>query len=287
MRRRNFLKTVALSAALSACPGWMRAAFAGTHEPAEDARIIEAVWRRAQARVKPMLVLIVPKDPSHRHPRGRTLGAMITHGDERVMAALALYEVVCATPTALTKVIPEAASVSGAEPWMLSVERREAKVVVTAIDPTLPKVVPLRDPQHEAITGQRTARLADAIEASALLPKNDASARLARAKKELPADLLQRIADAQSRTGLSVEDTLNAATVLAEDLPGWRPALAAAAIATLRDRAPEGTYWANNSGCGTDIEGHPEFSEMVDCGMGHIPPKAARFLYFFAVQSHP
>ena len=56
--------------------------------------------------------------------------------------------------------------------------------------------------------------------------------------------------------------------------------LAGEVRARLRDKPPPGTRWAKGQGCGVDVEG--EEPMMVACGMGHVPKKAARFLYFFA-----
>jgi hypothetical protein len=63
--------------------------------------------------------------------------------------------------------------------------------------------------------------------------------------------------------------------------PGKRAATLADEVrARLKAKPPPGTRWAKRSGCGVDIEGEPAM--MVDCGMGHVPKKAQRFLYFFA-----
>lgn len=45
-------------------------------------------------------------------------------------------------------------------------------------------------------------------------------------------------------------------------------------------KPPPGTHWANASGCGTQIEG-VEPRRGIACGMGHVPEKSRRFLYFF------
>ncbi len=45
-------------------------------------------------------------------------------------------------------------------------------------------------------------------------------------------------------------------------------------------KPPPGTHWANASGCGTQIEG-VEQNYAIGCGMGHVPEKSRRFLYFF------
>jgi hypothetical protein len=56
--------------------------------------------------------------------------------------------------------------------------------------------------------------------------------------------------------------------------------LAAEARARLKDKPPPGTKWAKSQGCGTEVEG--EQSLAMGCGMGHVPKKAGRFLYFFS-----
>jgi hypothetical protein len=50
--------------------------------------------------------------------------------------------------------------------------------------------------------------------------------------------------------------------------------------ATLVDKPVVGSKWARTHGCGTDVEGQPPM--IVGCGMGHVPDKSSRFLYFFA-----
>jgi hypothetical protein len=49
----------------------------------------------------------------------------------------------------------------------------------------------------------------------------------------------------------------------------------------LKDRAPSGTHWAVSSGCGTRVEGVTD-NLVFGCGMGHVPAKSRRFLYFFS-----
>jgi hypothetical protein len=59
-------------------------------------------------------------------------------------------------------------------------------------------------------------------------------------------------------------------------------ARAAEVRARLCRKPPEGTHWAVASGCGSSIEGIPQTQHMA-CGMGHVPEKSRRFLYFFAI----
>ena len=62
---------------------------------------------------------------------------------------------------------------------------------------------------------------------------------------------------------------------------------AARVIRAVREQPPSGSHWANASGCGPAIVENmkeDDGSEVVayGCGMGHIPSKSSRFLYFFA-----
>jgi hypothetical protein len=63
-------------------------------------------------------------------------------------------------------------------------------------------------------------------------------------------------------------------------------AAAARAIRAVREQPPSGSHWANASGCGpATVENMKDDSSeivAIGCGMGHIPAKSSRFLYFFA-----
>jgi hypothetical protein len=66
------------------------------------------------------------------------------------------------------------------------------------------------------------------------------------------------------------------------DDPRRAASLAAGVRARLKDKPPAGTRWAVHSGCGVDVEGPEEERWLRACGMGHVPKKAQRFLYFFS-----
>ena len=62
-------------------------------------------------------------------------------------------------------------------------------------------------------------------------------------------------------------------------------ALAAAVRAEVVSKKVAGSHWGLSGGCGTQIEdAEPADGERfaMACGMGHVPAKSARFLYFFA-----
>ncbi|AKT36694.1 hypothetical protein [Chondromyces crocatus] len=60
-------------------------------------------------------------------------------------------------------------------------------------------------------------------------------------------------------------------------------ARAAGVRARLVKQPPAGARWASASGCGVTIEGEQN-RPMMACGMGHVPEKSRRFLYFFSLQ---
>lgn len=49
----------------------------------------------------------------------------------------------------------------------------------------------------------------------------------------------------------------------------------------LKEKAPEGTQWANSTGCGITFEGEND-EPRVGCGMAFVPEKSRRFLYFYS-----
>ena len=57
-------------------------------------------------------------------------------------------------------------------------------------------------------------------------------------------------------------------------------------VRAVRNGPPTGSHWANASGCGpATVENMKEDSDEIvayGCGMGHVPAKSSRFLYFFA-----
>jgi hypothetical protein len=59
-------------------------------------------------------------------------------------------------------------------------------------------------------------------------------------------------------------------------------ALSGLARARYVQKPPPGTHWANGGMCGITVEHAPELSETVDCGMGHVPYRSGRFLYFYS-----
>ena len=61
----------------------------------------------------------------------------------------------------------------------------------------------------------------------------------------------------------------------------WTALLQQQAVARLRRAPPPPAYWANDNGCGSDIEGQPTRERMFLCGTGFTPEISARFLVFY------
>jgi hypothetical protein len=63
-------------------------------------------------------------------------------------------------------------------------------------------------------------------------------------------------------------------------------AAATRVIRAVREQPPTGSHWANASGCGpASVENMKDDSDEIvgyGCGMGHVPAKSSRFLYFFS-----
>ncbi|WP_437724803.1 hypothetical protein [Sorangium sp. So ce861] len=136
-------------------------------------------------------------------------------------------------------------SAGDGEPLLVVVRTDKVPVAATQLDVALPSY----DGMRGLVTGNREA----------LLKRDDAIAA-------------QRIGalGALLRKGLGAgADNLEAR--------------AASVRARLVKAPPAGAHWAIASGCGIEVEGVEETGLMA-CGMGHVPSKSRRFLYFFAVE---
>src|SRR5262249_36996932 len=121
-----------------------------------------------------------------------------------------------------------------------------------------------RDPNEEQITGERIAALAGAL-AQALDEERPLLVERARAALGVEAAAVDELLRGGELPPPSLVDrgaALVAEVAAASDGAARAPligALAKLAIARLRDRAPEGSHWANASGCGYDtVENLPD-----------------------------
>jgi hypothetical protein len=267
MRRRSFLLASGGGALVMLGPGWLRRAFGDASLKGatltEDSRFGDLARRRALAGAKaralaagrPLLVFIIPKDDRLKIDRGHAFGELLTHGTPAQLAPLASVELACATLDDL------GASASG----------KEDAAVLARLDP--------RTSRLELIRPARPLPLLDPIERRMLDP-------------DPPIDEDQYIENRIAALASLIEETLG---------PARSPQLGLKVANAFRGRPPAGTHWASESGCGPAyVEETPEeraarkaaekrgqaFKDPrdvvgYDCGMGHVPDKSARFLYFF------
>ena len=246
MKRRHALFGLSAATAALAWPSMITQAFAQTSEraPADAFSSLEQAWREAQTHGRPMLVLVIPNDPTLNWERGRAFGALINHGSDTAMQSLGLAQLACARMSDMRRLFPNTPS---GEPLMFLVEPGMLDPAVSALDAAWPtRSETMRAPSfHES-------RAAD----DALFTRQLA----------IVTEILERGLGVRRRR-LSI---------------AARRASAARATATYRSQSVPGSHWALRGGCALQVEGHARIGG--GCGMGHTPALAERFLYFFAVE---
>jgi hypothetical protein len=298
MNRRVFLASAGATAALAACPLWIRRAFASAcnGDPiGSGTRALLRSYRAAAEMGKPLLVLVIPADANEVWDRGATFGALLNHASPAQLAPLALVEVACATMSDVRKLAP---APSG-EPLCVLVETDQTPPRMYALDAALPsRTVPegislrwteVLAREDEVVDRQIAvlgALLHDAIAPDARTIAARARLAIARLGDAERARIEQALA---ARAELPLADVDRAAALVAAGMERAstnerarrETMLASAAAARLRDRPPRGSRWAHSSGCGTTIEGEEDESIAIGCGMGHVPRKSQRFLYLY------
>lgn len=321
MKRRAFLGAAAKASAAIALvaadwPHFLREAFAdeGTDakaraaQSAEQAKrdrlaLLSDAYRRAQRAGKPLLAIVVPSDNSDKWVRGQYFGNWLNHGSVEQRWPLALCEVVCAGMDDLRQLVP---TVGLGEPLMVLIETDQVPATVRRLEAKMPA-------EGAAGAGRHFARDAGEWAEQQRREDEEIETRIAVLSKLLQAavadgpQLLEKRAN-QLRAALAPEtarieiasaglradqaDTLAALVALTAqqadrtERAALHKLLADAAGARLRKQRIPGSYWARQSGCGTTVEGAEDRSAMVACGMGHVPEKSQRFLYFFTVPKH-
>ena len=322
MNRRKFLSALSSTATLAVpaaaivttWPHFLRQAFAAPTAPspaphAEDAddglAVVSESFRRAQRAGKPLLVFIVPADNGAKWQRGRTFGAWLNHGTAEQLWPLALAEVACATMSDLRRLVPTAGA---GEPLMVLIET--ASVPGTAL-PLNPDVeAPARrsarptsaegwremEQREDAMVDRQIELVARLVRKALVEGENTLSRRAAQTRAALPPALLAQLPGGTPAPALIAQPALvdqvaavwAAATVSSGPAQASRvTALAAAVRARILNQRVPGSHWATSSGCGTQVEGHPDIGRGIACGMGHVPTKSARFLYFYTVPKEP
>lgn len=299
MNRRRFLRvastTAVTSTAAAVVASWpmlLRDAFGQAVNAPPGLAVVSEGFRRAQRAGKPLLVLIVPTDDGVKWERGRAFGAWLNHASDEQLWPLALCEVACATMADLRSLVP---SVGAGDPLMVLVETDQLPATVRRLDARLPEVErgrPQGDSWEQMVRREEQAVDAQIAVLSTLLEKGlrdgDAlSRRATQARAALPPAVLS-LADHPVMLGPEQADQV--AGLLGplvghgrrKDGQPFVSILAKGAKLRLTKERVPGSAWANSHGCGTRIEGETR-QHMIACGMGHVPAKSTRFLYFFTL----
>jgi hypothetical protein len=289
--RRTFLKGALVGGAVALWPAWLRRAFADPPEacaPEPEERRLAALgagFRRAVRVGKPLLVLVIPSEDLDKRLRGELWGGFLNYGASEALAALSLAEVVCAEMPDLRRMIPAARALDGAPLFVLiETAARPAEASAFSLERD---DAPAARFESELEDGAVERRIA---EVGALLLRALVGDTLERRAKESAGRLSTERLSALRGDSPSLDAIdLGAAVFLAESLdPADRARridrLADATRARLVKVPVPGSRWARASVCGLDrVEGEGELEGVgFACGMGHLPKKSERFLYFYA-----
>lgn len=237
MRRRELLRG-ALGLGLLAAFSPVAAA---SGSPEQQRAALSKAWRAAQEAGRPLLVIVIAEEELWE--RGRAVGMWLNNASDEELAPLAQVEVVCASLSDLTRLVPR---IGGqAEPWFVLVDPvGQATGVHVALPPDPPE-------SHRQVAPERWLDKKLAGQAAAL------SGAL-----------------------------FPAIRAVAGPVPEARRATLGAEVrAMLIEAPPAGAHWASYGACGATVEG-VESNMRMACGMGHVSPKAARFLYFSDVSAY-
>jgi hypothetical protein len=253
MNRRRFLDaTVAASAALL-WPAWLKEAFGEADKCNAEgasrvgsafpsAATLSAAFRRARRTGKPLFVIVIPVDDGEKYVRGRAWGELINFGTDDQLAPFSSVEVACATMEVLELVVPS--QVSG-EPFFAVVSNGTTPSTVKGFGIELPTYTEPERTRWDEHSWEEQERREDLIAQQRIATLADA---VRRALGVPSGDVAARAADART---------------------------------SLKAGPPPGAHWARSSGCGVYVEGAKD-NVAIGCGMGHVPAKSRRFLYFFA-----
>jgi len=295
------MATIAVGAAT--LPSWVRRAFADaslTRDGVSTTMTATEALERARERRRPFVAIVVPDDDAGKRARGELVGEFLMNASDEHLAPLASCELAAVSVEELRR---SGALPAGRRlPLALRIEPSGGQIVAVEAEAAPERVPPKRAMGDErgaeqaidarvafvaaqlaTLTGAGDAALVRrrALAAAALLGA-DERARLdgagdARAIEALPLGLVERGAPLLQARALEAAPPVRAAIARA---------LGRSVAARVRGGRVPGSHWARASGCGLDeVEGMPEPPGEViamDCGMGHVPPRAQRFLYFYA-----
>lgn len=308
MHRRSFLKTSAI------LPIWA-AAVARAQEPESEgppkrSEALRTAWQNARTSGRPLLLLVIPpterqaedgawfpSQPEALQERGLAWGQVLHHGDNEILADLALCVLACATLEEARRTLPKSADVASIEgnPLALLVEsdlRGTERIDLELAHIEAPmwwpggeKTPEEAKAEYERQVKERIAAIGVALRA-AVAPNGTALVRRAAQAREALADLPEPVLSAQPDDALRALAARAPAVVREAAEHGPHRAETLAVLASYarenaRLNSPAGSLWGESTGCGTRVEGLGDRNLMVMCGMGHVPHLGRRFLFFY------
>ncbi|HYV45165.1 MAG TPA: hypothetical protein VFA20_09910 [Myxococcaceae bacterium] len=320
MKRRGLLKGMGVAAAASLWPGWLSEAFAGPPCGVRKGAVtLSAAIQRAHAASRPLLVFTIPADDGEKWDRGRHFGEYLNHGSDHDLAPLACTEVVCAELKTLSQLIPSATGpLAPADPRenepvisFADVERSPARIAHALLSfkqhdamydrlAELPGLEGLSEEERrQAYTAhwaeqqareeqgiddcirQTSAAIRAAVFGDSAWAKRRADAtwdKLTGSDRELARKMMAG-GEGTPEQVLALAPVLAVSAEATGD-PRLEKLLATAARARYCAQRIPGSKWADASGCGETVEGEDD-NLAFGCGMGRVPARSQRFLYFF------
>ncbi len=279
----------AVLAGAASLPVWLSLGFgqtSGTRTSAVAGKDMKIPIERARGIGKPLLVLLVPADPTQTSLRGQMWGHYLANLSDDQALDLALCEVICAREADIASVLRRG-KLEGVD------ETTWAVLLETDSDPVKPVLVrgKLPSPQTAGFEGP-SPELRPALEKllrSAIVPDEAAQQRrMAQAVLVTPNGT--KIGAMESEDAFAQFESIGGdGPVRRRDLDRWaarvrfvkipdmgefkvldrRPMLADAARIRLFEQSPDGAQWMTST------------MYCPPCGMGRVPPGSRFFLKFF------
>jgi hypothetical protein len=203
---------------------------------------LDDAWSEARRSRRPLLVLVIPSADTEKWLRGDLFGQFFGFATDAQVAPLHSCGIACATVDDIRHVV--GADVQGEPLMVLVTPGKSARV--NALDGAVAPDPPLPTALTDAAFARWQSECAKASDARIATVAGLIAGALG------PPAVPERAAATAVRAGVS-------------------------------RRAPPGAHWAKASGCGIEVEDIPPDPRTagVMCGMGSVPVRCARFLYFF------
>lgn len=202
-------------------------------------------------------MFIVPEDDHAAFHLGRQLGAFLMYGSQEALTALGLAEVACMRMSELRALVPNAP-----EAVLVLIDTGLSPMGVTAFEGPLP-------PPYRLSLPPELAELD--------FPEGDPRYWPWREAEYLREDLY--VEQGIGAVGALLLHALGHALATASPTERVQALIRTRALLQL---SVSGGKWARDEGCGIEIERHLAIQLMPLCGMGYMPERAQRFLYFYS-----